>query len=180
MSLSAEARVRLASEQAALVAALVAGGEAPAGFDAARLAAAAASLARKRARAVARAWPGLAKGLGDRFGTWFAPYAAVIPLPREGAALADGRAFTRWLAARGELPEAGRLQALAVDLRFAASPRGLVPRCGPALRAALLERPWRLVVAVRLPGLGERWLSLPLGWRRRLRTAAVAGAPQGR
>jgi hypothetical protein len=166
MSLPAETRARLAAEQATLVAALVGRGAAPPGFDAWRVSVTAAALARKRARAAARAWPGLARALGRRFGEVFAAYADAAPLPREGGPLADGRAFARWLAARGELPEAGRLQALAVDLRYADNPDGLTPRRGPALRAAWLRQSRRLIVAVRLPWLGEHWLSSPLGRRR--------------
>jgi hypothetical protein len=165
MPLSAEARAKLSSQQAALVTALMARGELPAGFDVVRLRAAAASLARKRARAAARTWPGLARALGRRFGELFTAYAEAAPLPRDGGPLADGRAFARWLAARGELPEAGRLHALAVDLRYAGNPDGLVPRRWPTYRTAWLHQSRRLIVAVWLPWLGEHWLSIPLGRR---------------
>ena len=165
MSLSAEAQARLAAQQAALVSALMGEGELPAGFDAKRLGAAVASLARKRRRAAARAWPAAAQALGDRFDERFAAYAASAPPPREGGPLADGRAFARWLAARGELPEAGRLQALAVDLRYAKTPGGLVSRRWPICKAAWLDRSRRLIVAVWLPWLGEYWLRIPLGRR---------------
>ncbi len=165
MSPSTESRARLAAQQATLVSALMARGEPPADFDGTRLRAAIVSLARKRARAVARAWPGLALELGRCLDERFAAYAADVPLPRAGGPLADGRAFARWLADRGELPEVGRLQALAVDLRFASTGSGLLPRRGPTCRIAWLRRSRRLVVAVRLPWLGERWLSFPRGWR---------------
>jgi hypothetical protein len=163
MSLSADARARLAAQQAALVTALMARGEPPADFDAVRLRATAVALARKRARAAARAWPGVARTLGLRFGGLFAAYAEAATLPRQGGPLADGRAFARWLAARGELPEAGRLQALAVDLRYTANPDGLVPRRWPTCKAAWLHQSRRLIVAVWLPWLGEHWLTIPLG-----------------
>jgi len=166
MSLAAEARARLAAQQAVLVTALMSRGELPADFDAVRVRAAATSLARKRARATARAWPGLARDLGVRLGGLFAAYAKAATLPRKGGPLADGRAFASWLAARGELPEPGRLQALAVDLRYASNPGGLALRRGPTCRAAWLHQSRRLIVAVRLPWLGEHWLSIPLGWRR--------------
>jgi hypothetical protein len=168
MSPSAEGRASLAAQQAALVEALLAGGEAPAGFDEERLRVAGSALARKRAQAVARAWPGLASGLGTRFAERFAAYALTSPLPRHGGPCADGRAFARWLAARGELPDAGRLQALGIDVRYRLTPSGLVARRGPVLRVALLRRPRRLIVAMRLPWLGERWWRLPLGWRGRM------------
>ena len=163
MSLSAEARAQLAAQQAVLVRALMARGELPPDFDVVRLRAAAASLARKRARAMARAWPGLARALGRRFDGLFAAYAEAATLPRQGGPLADGRAFAHWLAARGELPQSGRLQALAVDLRYIGSPDGLGVRRGPACKAAWLHQSRRLIVAVWLPWFGERWLSIPLG-----------------
>ena len=163
MSPSAKARAQLAAQQAVLVRALTTRGEPPPHFDAARLRAAAASLARKRARQAARAWPGLARALGRRFDGLFAAYAEAATLPRQGGPLADGRAFAHWLAARGELPQSGRLQALAVDLRYIASPDGLGVRRGPACKAAWLHQSRRLIVAVWLPWFGERWLSIPLG-----------------
>jgi hypothetical protein len=163
MSLSPEARAQLKLQQAALVTALMAQGEPPPEFDAVRLSAAAATLVRKRARAVARAWPGMARALGRRFGRLFGSYAEAAKLPRVGGPLADGRAFARWLAAQGELPEACRLQALTVDLRYKGNRDGLVPRRGPACKAAWLRQSSRLIVAVWLPWLGEHWLSIPLG-----------------
>jgi hypothetical protein len=161
--MSVDARADLAARQAELVAALAGRVAPPAGFDVGRLQAAASSLATKRLRAVARAWPGVAAALGDRFGECFRAFAGTSPPPAAGGPLADGRAFLRWLAAREELPEAGRLQALAVDLRFAEGPNGLAPRRWPALKIALLRNPRRLVIGLRLPWLGERWLSFPLG-----------------
>lgn len=167
MSPSVKARARLADQQAALVTALMAQGEPPADFDVVRLRAVAAALTRKRVRAAARAWPGVARALGRRFGELFAAYAEATTLPRQGGPLADGRAFARWLAARNELPESGRLQELAVDLRYTGNPDGLVPRRTPACRAAWLRRSRRLIMAVWLPWLGERWVSIPLGRRQR-------------
>jgi hypothetical protein len=166
MSLSAEARSRLEVRQAALVSALLAGSELPVGFDAGRLRAAATALARKRARAVARTWAGLARTLGRRFSELFAAYAGTVSIPHTGGPLADGRSFARWLAARGELPEANLLQVMAVDLRYTLTPGGLIARRGLALRAVLLNRPRRVVLALRLPWLGVYWLSIPLGRRR--------------
>jgi hypothetical protein len=166
MPLSPEARARLAVQQAALVTALMARGEPPPDFDEVRLRAAAASLARKRARAVARAWPGMAAGLGRRFARLFGAYAEEAAPPRKGGPLADGRAFARRLAAQGELPESGRLQALTVDMRYAGGPDGLVPRKWPSCKVAWLQQSLRLIVVVWLPWLGEHWLSIPLGRRR--------------
>lgn len=162
MSQSAETRARLAAQQAALVAALMTQGEPPPGFDEVRLHAAANSLERKRARVAARAWPSLTPALGQRFDELFAVYARAVPAPRENGPLADGRAFASWLAAMGELPEAGRLQALAVDLRYRSHAQGLALRRWPILKTAWLPASGRLVVALWLPWLGERWWSLPL------------------
>jgi hypothetical protein len=159
--MSVDARAQLAAAQAGLVAALVAGGAAPPGFDCRRLEAAAASLAAKRARAAARAWPVLAGALGARFAVEFAAFAAAVPQPRHGGPLADGRAFARWLAEAGTLPDAVRPQLLAVDLRYAGSADGLRPRRAPCLKVALLRRPCRLVLGVWLPWLGARWLTIP-------------------
>jgi hypothetical protein len=158
-----DTRVRLAQEQAALVAALAGYAAPPSGFDADRIHAAAVALASKRRRSVARAWPGLAELLGDRFAERFEAYAESFPLPRVGGPLADGRAFVRWLSALGELPEACRLPVLIVDLRYANTGDGLVRRGGFVLKTAFLPKERRLVIGVRLPCLGEHWLSLPMG-----------------
>lgn len=158
MPLSAEARARLVTQQATLVSALVGRGEAPAKIDAMRFRAAAAALARKRARAVARAWPGLAQSLGKRFGSQFAAYAEGAHLPRFGGALADGRVFAHWLAVKGDLPEAGKLQALAIDLSFRRNQEGLLPRRWLTCKATWLHQSRRLIVGVCLPWLGPHWL----------------------
>jgi hypothetical protein len=162
--LSAEARQRLAESQAELVQGLTGRGPLPAGFDQERVRTAAEALVRKRMRSAARACPALHRALGEKFALHFEEYAASAPLPREGGPLADGRAFIHFLAGRGELPDAGRLEALAVDLHHVRCASGLVRRRGPAAGVALLRRPRRLVLAVRLPWLGEWWITLP-PWR---------------
>jgi hypothetical protein len=129
-----------------------------------RLNATAEALFRKRRRSVARAWPPLVQALGNRFLERFAAFAVQTVLPCEGGALADGREFVRFLAKRGDLPDAGRLEALAVDLRYIQSSGGLVPRRGPAFKLAMLKNPRRLILALRLPWLGERWLKVPLSF----------------
>src|SRR5262249_44037118 len=93
-----EARARLAVQQEGLVAALVAGGDVPDGFDAVRVAAAARALRRKRAGEVARAWPMVAAAYGSGWTATFASWAADCP-PR-GSWL-DGYDFA--LAHRGQL-----------------------------------------------------------------------------
>jgi len=163
MFLLPEARERLAIQQAALLRALADRAAPPDGFDPTRLRATADALARKRARGVARTWPALAGALSDRLGPLFAAYAAATRPPRHGGPLADGRAFARALADWGELPEAAHVEVMAVDLRHAPRPDGLAPRRLPSLAVALLRRPHRLVLAARLPRLGERWLAIRLG-----------------
>jgi hypothetical protein len=148
-------RARLAAEQAALVRALVDGGPVPGGFDPGRVAATSAALARKRAREVARAWPVLAADLGERFTGRFLADAAGRPPPARGGALADGLAFAHALAREGGLSPNARVEAMLA----AASLSDRRAR----LAATLAGPPRRLVVTVRAPGLGERWLSVPLG-----------------
>jgi hypothetical protein len=155
-----EGRERLAEQQAALVRALTASGEAPAGFDAERLRLAATSLANKRRQEVARAWPALVRCLGERFRERFDAFAEKTPLPSEGGPLADGRAFARALAREVWTDEA-RLEVLAVDLRQARCAGGLRPRRGVAVKVAWLRERRRLVVGVRAPGVGIRTLALP-------------------
>jgi hypothetical protein len=147
-------RARLAAEQAALVRALVDGGPVPGGFDPERVRATSAALARKRAREVARAWPVLAAELGEDFTGRFLAFAAGRPPPARGGALADGLAFARALAGQGRLPGNARVEALLAAAHLSPSPARLA--------ATLAGPPRRLVVTVRLPRLGDRWLSLPL------------------
>ncbi|WP_051571269.1 hypothetical protein [Cryptosporangium arvum] len=94
----------LAARQAALVAALVAGGTLPPGFDAGRVDAARRALLRKRAGEVAKAWPLLAGSLGAAFTPRFVDWATGRP---PAGSRADGLAFARYLHGRGELPPLG-------------------------------------------------------------------------
>ena len=158
--MSAEMQTRLATQQAALVSALMRHGAVPAGFEPLRLEVAAESLARKRCRSAARAWPVLDRALGEEFNGRFAAYADTTPLPPHGGSLADGRGFADWLNDRGQLPEDARLHILAVDLRFKRNKTSLIPRRIPTIKAMWLTGPRRLVVAIHWSWLGERWLSL--------------------
>jgi hypothetical protein len=137
------ARDRLAARQAELVAALAAGGAAPAGFDADRLAATRHSLIDKRRAAVAAAWPALAALPG--FAAAFAAFADGRP---PAGSHADGLAFAR--SVRAELDEPARAELLAVvtahrrfALRVDRHPRG------------------RMLLLLRAPGLGTRILGTP-------------------
>ena len=163
MAIHADARARLALDQEGLLAALAAQGKPPQGFDAARLQAAADSLAKKRARAAARAWPGLAEGFGPSYRALFLEFAALATLPRDGGPLADARAFVRYRELRGDVPDDVRRRALAVDLRFKSTGRGLVARRLPSCRMAWLRKTRRLVVGIWIPVFGESWFSISLG-----------------
>jgi hypothetical protein len=156
---SEEARARLAAAQGELVRALVGQGEAPAGFDEARLALAARSLVGKRLREVARAWPALCRCLGERWAERFRDWAAHTPPPGEGGPLADGAAFLRAVPP-GELDDKARLEALMVSLHWWRTRRGLRRRRGFVLKSAWLPGQRRLVVGVRLPWLGARLTSI--------------------
>jgi hypothetical protein len=161
-------RAELARRQAELVAALTDGRPAPAGFDRRHLRSAAASLRGKRARAIARTWPRLARSLGPAFEAALERHVRERPAPHPSGALGDGRALARALAAEGGLPWEARLELLAVELRhrWPADGRRLHRRVGAAV--AWRWRPATLVVAVRLPVAGERWLHVLLAHRPRV------------
>ncbi len=154
-------REDLARRQAELVAALVAGRPAPAGFDAGRIRATAAALRSKRGRAIARTWPRLARALGPEWPDVLGRHLRERPGPPPSGGLGDGRALARTLAAQGRLPWEGRLELLGVELRhrWPADGRRLPRRA--AVRLAVRRRPPRLVLAARLAGLGEWWLRIP-------------------
>ncbi len=160
-------RDALLAAQTELVAALVGRGAPPPGFDLAALADASAALRSKRRAQALGAWPSLAGALPDaaaRFDAW----ALAHELAPGDTPLEDGARFARWLAAKGELPDAGRLELAGFELRWRRGPLGLRPR-SVAVRA--LRAGGRLFLALRLPGLGERWLST------RARASAPASLP---
>ncbi len=154
-------RPHLAEAQAELLRALAGRTSPPAGFDTARVRATSRALVSKRSRAAARTWPGLAVALGSGWSERFAAFAQTHTLPRDGGPLADGYAFAGFLRRAGELPDEGRLEVLAVTLRYRACASGLLPRRGVRICACFLARPRRWVLAVRLPVLGERWFRFP-------------------
>lgn len=152
----------LARRQAELVSALVGEAPPPPGFDAARLRAAAARLQAKRAHAIARAWPRLARALGPSFAPAVERHLRSVPSAPPSGPLGDGRALARALAAEGTLPWEGRLELLAAELRHRWPRDGRrVPRRAGAV-AAWRRSPAELALAMRAPGLGERWLRLPI------------------
>ncbi|WP_037303812.1 hypothetical protein [Amycolatopsis orientalis] len=103
-------RERLAGQQAELLRALLAGGDAPAGFDADRLRIEANVLRNKQSRLAAYLRPDLAEALGDRFAALFREYATAHPKTDAIRARAYADAFGTWLVERGEVPKPkGRL-----------------------------------------------------------------------
>jgi hypothetical protein len=89
-------RQELATAQAELVRALVAGGPVPTGFDEHRVREQAAALLSKRRRGIERAAPGVVTALGAEFPARFAEWARVNP-PRTGICTrADADTFAEW------------------------------------------------------------------------------------
>ncbi|MEU0518529.1 hypothetical protein [Streptosporangium sp. NPDC006007] len=99
-----DARAALARAQAELLTALVAGGEAPPGFDVERLRVQTAGLIAKRRGAVARLRPDLVTLLGGDFAAEFDAYARGRPRP-PGGSHADARDFAEELRATGRAPD---------------------------------------------------------------------------
>jgi hypothetical protein len=97
----------LAARQAELVAALVAGGPDPAGFDDDRLAVARRALLRKRAGEAAAVWPLLAASLGS---AWLEVFTASVAGRAPAGALRDGWDLARELHRRGELGDAAAVE----------------------------------------------------------------------
>lgn len=129
----------LARRQAELVAALVAGGPDPAGFDPHRLAATRAALLRKRAGQAAAAWPLLAAQLGP---AWTATFAGRFGGTAPYGAQREGWDLARELAAAGRLGPgaarelAARETALRYDGRSAPRRRGALSRLAAGMRTA--------------------------------------------
>jgi hypothetical protein len=148
---------RLAIAQAELVRALVAQGPIPPGFDTERVRVAARSLVNKRRQTVARVWQSLVRIVGSTYPERFAQYAQTHPLPACAAPLADGRAFVRWLAAQGPISDALRIEAMAFDLRWTVTTTAVQRRTGFAFHLLKRHESPGLVIAARIPWLGERW-----------------------
>ena len=107
---------RLAAAQEKLVAALVAGGDAPDGFDARGTRATAAILLGKRRNAVRRAVPLIPRMLGVNFGARFDEFAKAKPLSVKQTPVGDAIAFLGWLRRKRVLPK--ELRYLSVRLRW--------------------------------------------------------------
>ena len=157
-----EVRSKVAAAQRELIRALVSNGELPPEFDCSRVRAAADALLQKRAKSVARVWPGLAHSLGASFHEQFSHYAEARPVLRDGGPLADGREFARLLSQDAALSDDAIVEVLTFDLRYRVAGSKVVARRGLSFCAGLLKQSHRLIVAVRLPITGERWIRFPL------------------
>ncbi|SDG86894.1 hypothetical protein SAMN05216553_112186 [Lentzea fradiae] len=104
MSGTPTAREKLASQQAALLNALLANGPAPDGFDERRIDVERRALLAKRRGIVRMLGPDIADTLGDRFQPLFDVYAAENPRRTGSRAREDAAAFAEWCRAAGELP----------------------------------------------------------------------------
>ncbi|GAA4838938.1 HvfC/BufC family peptide modification chaperone [Saccharopolyspora rosea] len=93
----------LAARQAALLDALLAGGQAPPGFDADRLDLQARMLVAKRRGVLAKRCPELVDRLGEEFAALAEEYCRDNPR-RTAADRGDAEAFHDWLAGRGLVP----------------------------------------------------------------------------
>lgn len=124
------ARAALAGRQHALLAALVAGGPVPPGFDHDQVRAQAAGLAAKRRGTAAKVAPELPRLLGGRYGPLFLDYARSHP--QTGGYRDDARAFARWALAEGGL-DAGARRAVEHWLRPVPGPDGPLRRLRRAL-----------------------------------------------
>ncbi|MEV7555431.1 hypothetical protein AB0N89_37940 [Amycolatopsis sp. NPDC089917] len=98
-------RERLAGQQAELLKALLADGDAPAGFDADRLRIEANVVRNKQSRLAAYLRPDLAEALGDRFAALFREYTTAHPKTDVIRARDYADAFGTWLVERGEVPK---------------------------------------------------------------------------
>lgn len=142
-----ETRERQADAQSHLVASLMRGGDAPAGFDADDLSSASRSLVSKRFRLVQNTWPVFDATLGDRFAPLFDEYARETPLVIEAQGQHDGSQFARWLMKRRQLPDQCRLALLHVELRGIAQPQR-----GVCVRFAWLRERRRPALGFKFPG----------------------------
>jgi hypothetical protein len=155
-----------AAKQAALVEALLHGGELPEGFSAAKADAASQSLRRKRAGAIRHAWPALTVALGASFDERFDAFAHTTGPPAFGEGLTDGLAFASWLPREEELGDDVRVEMLfarAIVVRDHRGAHGWRARRTPFVRVARLRHPHRLLFVGYVPRLGRCYATLPLG-----------------
>lgn len=126
-------REDLALRQHELLAALVAAGPVPPGFDPAQVRAQCAGLASKRRDTAAKVAPELPRLLGNSYGPLFLAYARTHP--QTGGYRADARAFAQWVLTSGGAPAADHRRALEQWLHPAPErPPGPLARLRAALR----------------------------------------------
>jgi hypothetical protein len=122
----------LARRQAALVAALVAGGELPQGFDGPRVRATEDALLRKRASEVGARWPTLRVQFGPQ---WIVEFGQWARGRSPQGSWRDGWDFARHLAAQGRLGPAAATELAATEATYAYDGAGTPRRRRlPALR----------------------------------------------
>jgi hypothetical protein len=121
------ARERLAEAQSALLAALLAGGPSPAGFDERLLRVEARSLLAKRRGIVAMLNPEVVDELGDRFRPLFDEYAIANPRTAGSRAREDAASFCAYLVAAPQTPGSAAISRH-VEPRFFRAGQRLRPR----------------------------------------------------
>lgn len=131
----------------------------PAGFDTRLLQATSRGLMCKRAREAAKAWPTLCQDLGAAYLPQFLAYAARVPAPAAGGPLVDALQFVMSARAGHELSARARLE-LACGRAHWSMRRGRIHARRFGIALAVLGRPSRIVLAVRLPILGFRQIRL--------------------
>jgi hypothetical protein len=163
MTPSGPERAAYEAQQAELLRALIRGNDYPQAFDAVKADAAGQALRRKRARAVANTWPGLAASLGDEFAPRFDQYARSLPPPAWGGGMTDGLVFARRLPA-ADLHDEIRIELLFARADIVSGRRDRPPRKrrGVFAAALLLHNPRRILIALRMPGLGRRNIVIAL------------------
>lgn len=120
------ARSVLAARQQELVAALVAHGPVPDGFDPQRLAAVRLGLARKRLGGIGQHFPALAAQVRSDPTLWelyFNWHLSHLPRPQVGS-FADGAALVDFLDHEGRLPKAATREALMLRMDTSPAPDG--------------------------------------------------------
>jgi hypothetical protein len=161
-------RARVFARQQRVLRAVLSGTDLPAEFERLQLEVAHDAVVRKRAWCCAGAWPQMCRALGGRFFELFETYMRGDPYPPAGGSSVDGRLFAVFLQRRGLLPDVGRVQALAFDLRHRIRDGRATPTRGVTVRWVRLRRPPYLVIGLRAFGRPPRVVRIPLG-RRRMR-----------
>jgi hypothetical protein len=145
----ADHRAALAESQAKLAAAL-AGGQIPNGFDADRVKLAAQALIAKRRRVVAHLLPTVATSLGEQFVILFDAYVETEPHPPDERGIGDAAGFLRRIS-ESQLIDSARIEVLFFRLRH-----------GRLAAATWLPQKRAIAVGLRIPFAGSRVVHLRL------------------